>query len=44
MTVQCKHCGLNFAKEGFEDHVKACIEDADRDRASVLLPPNPQNN
>ena len=38
MGLQCKHCGTTLAKEQFQDHMKTCMEESDRNRASVLLP------
>lgn len=44
MAFQCKHCAVTLQKESFQDHLKSCVQDAERSRASVLLPPAPTGN
>jgi len=41
MALQCKHCANTLLKEQFQDHMKTCMEESDRNRASVLLPTAP---
>ena len=38
MALQCKHCAQSLLKENFQDHLKSCMEESDRNRVSVLLP------
>jgi len=46
IAVQCKLCLKTHLKENFQDHVKNCSEEQDRNRVSHLLPPsgNEQRN
>jgi len=38
MGFQCKHCGVIITKDVIQDHLKVCMESADRNRVSVLMP------
>lgn len=37
-AFQCKYCLNNFAKDQLVHHIEDCMANADRDRASILLP------
>lgn len=38
MAFQCKHCAQTLIKESYQDHLKNCVEETDRNRVSCLLP------